>query len=355
VGRAISGERVLVCVPTYNERENLPDITARLRAAVPDADILVIDDGSPDGTGDLADELAAADATVHTLHRTVKAGLGAAYVAGFGWALERGYDVVVEIDADGSHQPEQLPHLLEALAGADLVIGSRWVAGGEVHNWPVGRRVLSRGANAYTRLALGLPVKDATAGFRAYRAAVLRARDLQEVASRGYCFQVDLAWQAWLSGFRVLEVPITFVERERGQSKMSRAIVLEALWRVTWWAVRSHRRRPKRVATPGTDGATTGASDGGLPPLPPSPAPPGDELVGDELVGSAASASNGSGPAHGSGGQIQRRFGRRARAKVQAVPEVPGQVAGNGNGSAGERNEATPDVPVDPTPEAAEA
>jgi dolichol-phosphate mannosyltransferase len=233
--------RVLVIVPTYDERENLRPIAERLFAAVPTADLLVVDDGSPDGTGQLADQLVDEDRRVHVLHRTTKTGLGAAYTAGFAWALERGYDVVVEMDADGSHSPEQLPRLLAALRGADLVLGSRWVPGGEVVNWPAARELLSRGGNAYTRTVLGLPLRDATGGFRAYRRTVLDALPLGEVASQGYCFQVDLAWQAHQAGFTVVEVPITFVERVRGESKMSRAIVLEALWRVTWWGLRRGR------------------------------------------------------------------------------------------------------------------
>jgi dolichol-phosphate mannosyltransferase len=233
--------RVLVIVPTYDERDNLGPIAQRLFDAVPEVDLLVVDDGSPDGTGELADDLAREDARVHVLHRTRKAGLGAAYTAGFAWAREHGYDVVVEMDADGSHPPEQLPRLLAALHDADLVLGSRWVRGGEVVNWPVSRALLSRGGNAYTRTVLGLPLRDATGGFRAYRRCVLDALPLDEVASQGYCFQVDLAWQAWRAGFTVVEVPITFVERVRGESKMSSAIVLEALWRVTWWGLRRRR------------------------------------------------------------------------------------------------------------------
>jgi dolichol-phosphate mannosyltransferase len=243
-------ERVLVCVPTYNEKDNLEVIAGRLHAAVPDAHLLVIDDGSPDGTGELADRLAAEHDWVHVLHRTEKAGLGAAYVAGFGWAREHGYDVVVEMDADGSHAPEQLPALLSALESADLVLGSRWVEGGRVVNWPKSREVLSRGGNWWTRLALGLPLRDATGGFRAYRREVLDALPLDEISSQGYCFQVDLAWQTWRAGYRVVEVPITFVERERGESKMSRSIVVEALWRVTWWGLTSRRsadRQPTRT------------------------------------------------------------------------------------------------------------
>ena len=236
--------RVLVVVPTYDERDNLGPIASRLLAAVPAADLLVVDDGSPDGTGQLADELAASDPRVHVLHRTSKAGLGAAYVAGFAWAREHDYDVVVEMDADGSHSPEQLPQLLAALEDADLALGSRWVPGGRVVNWPRSRELLSRGGNAYTRAVLRLPLRDATGGYRAYRRCVLDRLPLSEVASQGYCFQVDLAWRTWQAGFSVVEVPITFVERERGQSKMSRAIVLEALWRVTWWGLRRRPRSP---------------------------------------------------------------------------------------------------------------
>jgi dolichol-phosphate mannosyltransferase len=236
---------VLVIIPTYNERENLDVIAERLHAAVPDAHLLVVDDNSPDGTGRLADELATRTDWVDVLHRTAKDGLGAAYVAGFGWARERDYDVVVEMDADGSHAPEQLPRLLAALEHADLVLGSRWVDGGEVVNWPKSREILSRGGNAYTRIVLGLPLRDATGGYRAYRRTVLDDVLAQGVASQGYCFQVDLAWQFWKGGHRVVEVPITFVERERGESKMSRAIVVEALWRVTVWGFQSKRSRKR--------------------------------------------------------------------------------------------------------------
>ena len=247
--------RVLVVVPTFNEADNLEPIATRLHAAVPDAHLLVVDDDSPDGTGKLADELAGEHAWVHVLHRHGKAGLGAAYIAGFAWARERGYDVVVEMDADGSHAPEELPRLLTALESADVVLGSRWVEGGRVVNWPRSRELLSRGGNWWTRRMLRLPLRDATGGYRAYRRTVLDALPLDDVASQGYCFQVDLAWQAWRSGCRVVEVPITFVERERGESKMSRAIVLEALWRVTWWGVASGRSRSRATVVAGS--ATT--------------------------------------------------------------------------------------------------
>lgn len=230
-------QRVLVVIPTYNERDNLESIVERLLDANPQAHTLIVDDGSPDGTGAIADELAA-DERVHVMHREGKAGLGAAYIAGFGWALQRGYEVIVEMDADGSHAPEQLPRLLEALRDADLVLGSRWISGGRVVNWPMSRMVLSRGANTYTRLALGIGLHDATAGYRAYRSEVLQKLDLAAVASQGYCFQVDLAWRTVQAGFRVLEVPITFTERERGASKMSQSIIREALGRITVWGVR---------------------------------------------------------------------------------------------------------------------
>jgi dolichol-phosphate mannosyltransferase len=228
---------VLVIIPTYNERENLAAIVGRVRESVPSAGVLVVDDASPDGTGELADELADGDDQVNVLHRTVKDGLGAAYIAGFRWAFDRGYDVMVEMDADGSHQPEELPRLLSALRDADLVIGARWVRGGKVLNWPKRREVLSRGANTYARVMLGVPLHDATAGYRAYRAAALEKIGLSGVDSRGYCFQIDLALRATRLGLRVAEVPITFVERTHGTSKMSRGIVVEAFWRVTEWGV----------------------------------------------------------------------------------------------------------------------
>ncbi len=209
--------------------------------------MLIVDDHSPDGTGKIADEIAAADPRVHVLHRTAKAGLGGAYVAGFGWGLERGFDVLVEMDADGSHAPEQLSRLLDALRDADLVIGSRWVPGGKVVNWPKSRELLSRGGNLYTRIALGIDLRDATGGYRAYRRAVLEEIDYRSVVSEGYCFQVDLAWRAARGGFRVVEVPITFAERERGESKMSGSIVREALWRVTQWGAQHRANQIRRV------------------------------------------------------------------------------------------------------------
>nr|WP_308208120.1 polyprenol monophosphomannose synthase [Actinomadura madurae] len=240
--------RVLVIIPTYNERDNIERIAARVREAVPEADVLVVDDASPDGTGEVADAMAAGDEQVKVLHREGKEGLGPAYIAGFRWAAEHGYDVMVEMDADGSHQPEELPRLLSALEDADLVIGARWVPGGKVRNWPKRREALSRGANTYARLMLGIHLHDATAGYRAFRAATLDKIGLDEVDSRGYCFQIDLALRAVRQGLRVVEVPITFVEREHGTSKMSRDVMAEAALRITQWGVsdRVGKNRPPR-------------------------------------------------------------------------------------------------------------
>ncbi len=241
---------VLVIIPTYNERENLPSILDRLLESVPQVRVLVVDDGSPDGTGEIADARAAADDRVHVLHRAAKQGLGAAYLAGFAWGLQRGFDVLVEMDADGSHAPEQLPRLLRALAHADLVIGSRYVAGGSVVNWPRNREVLSRGANLYARVALGARVKDMTAGYRAYRASVLQALRLDDVASQGYCFQVDLTWRTLRAGFRIVEVPITFTERAIGYSKMSGSIMQEAFLKIAAWGARHRWQQLSRSVPP---------------------------------------------------------------------------------------------------------
>lgn len=234
--------RVLVVVPTYDEAESLPGVVARVLAAVPDADVLVADDASPDGTGALAERLRLDEPRIHVMHRPGKAGLGAAYRAGFAWGIARGYDVLVEMDADGSHLPEQLPDLLAALEHADLVIGSRWVPGGEVVNWPWHRRMISRGGTAYARRMLALPVQDTTAGYRAFRREALQAVAYEDVASQGYCFQIDMTRRVAAAGLRTVEVPITFVEREHGRSKMSGAIVREALWRVTVWGLQRIRR-----------------------------------------------------------------------------------------------------------------
>ncbi|NEK85783.1 polyprenol monophosphomannose synthase [Blastococcus saxobsidens] len=253
-------ERVLVIIPTYDEAENVERILRRLHDSVPSAHALVVDDGSPDGTGQIADRLAAADPRVHVLHRAAKAGLGRAYVAGFGWAREHGYDVLVEMDADGSHPPEQLPRLLDALADADLVLGSRYVDGGRVEDWPAHRLLLSRVGNRYTRWALRLPLQDATGGFRAARAELIDRLPFDQVSSEGYCFQVDWAWRAQRAGARITEVPITFTERAYGRSKMSSSIVGEAWARVTVWGVQDRLAGwlPGRVAPPvsGPDGDT---------------------------------------------------------------------------------------------------
>jgi dolichol-phosphate mannosyltransferase len=245
-------DRVLVIIPTYNEAENLGRILDRLHASVPTAHALVVDDGSPDGTGALAEDRAASDPRVHVLHRATKSGLGPAYVAGFSWAREEDYDVVVEMDADGSHAPEQLPRILAALGDADLVLGSRYVKGGNVTDWPAHRLLLSRAGNRYTRWALRLPLTDATGGYRAARATLIDKLPFDEVASEGYCFQVDWAWRAVRSGACVSEVPITFTERAFGRSKMSGSIVGEALVRVTVWGLRDRLADwlPGRVRRP---------------------------------------------------------------------------------------------------------
>ncbi|AXI80771.1 polyprenol monophosphomannose synthase [Peterkaempfera bronchialis] len=253
--------KILVIIPTYNEAENVARITSRVRASVPEAHILVADDNSPDGTGKLADELAAADDHIQVMHRRGKEGLGAAYLAGFRWGIEQGYDVLVEMDADGSHQPEQLPRLLTALlGGADLVLGSRWVPGGSAVNWPKYREFISRGGSTYSRLMLGVPLRDVTGGYRAFRKETLLGLGMDEVASQGYCFQVDLAWRAVRAGFTVVEVPITFIERELGASKMSRTIVVEALVRVTGWGVRN---RLGRLPAPNAAAPNAGAPKAG--------------------------------------------------------------------------------------------
>jgi dolichol-phosphate mannosyltransferase len=235
--------RVVMVVPTYNEADNLCWIVGRLRDAQPDVHVLVVDDSSPDGTGKLADELAAADDAVQVVHRTEKGGLGAAYKHGFRVALDAGYDVIGEMDADGSHQPEQLRLLLEALADADLVIGSRWGRGGSVVNWPFRRELLARGGNLYVRVLLGVPVRDATAGFRLFRRSALEAIDLESVQSTGYVFQTDMVVRCLRQGLRVREVPIEFVERIRGDSKMTGQVAVESLRRITACGLRERREQ----------------------------------------------------------------------------------------------------------------
>ncbi len=226
----------LVIIPTYNEAENIAWITSEVLAQRPEVNILVADDGSPDGTGEIADKLAAADQRISVMHREGKQGLGSAYRAGFAWGIQRGYDVLCEMDADGSHRPEDLGRLLAASdQGADLVLGSRWVPGGGVVNWPWYRKFISRGGTFYAQLMLGIPIKDATGGYRAFRRETLERLPLDEVESQGYCFQIDMARRVLDEGMTIVEVPIKFVERVRGESKMSGHIVREALWRVTLW------------------------------------------------------------------------------------------------------------------------
>ncbi|MGH3491413.1 MAG: polyprenol monophosphomannose synthase [Actinopolymorphaceae bacterium] len=242
--------RILVVLPTYNEIDNLERIVKRLRTAAPEVEVLIADDASPDGTGQLADRLASTDDHLRVLHRTRKEGLGSAYLESFRWGLDHGYDVLCEMDSDGSHQPEALPGLLRALHDADLVIGSRWVPGGRIENWSRGRQLLSRSGNIYARLALGLALRDATSGFRVFRRATLQGIDLDHVASQGYCFQIDLAWRAYRANFRVSEVPIVFFEREYGTSKMDRGVFVESFRRVTAWGLR-HRLRQVRELVSG--------------------------------------------------------------------------------------------------------
>jgi dolichol-phosphate mannosyltransferase len=255
--QSASRARILVIMPTYNECASLSRVVSELFAHLPAANVLVVDDASPDGTGDLADQLARRDPRVAAMRRPGKLGLGSAYVQGFHWGIARGYDVLVEMDADGSHPAQTLPELVRTLGDATspgspaLVIGSRWVPGGSVLNWPRRREALSRGGNAYARMALGIPVSDATAGFRAYRADALATLDLATVDSYGYCFQIDMTLRMIDAGYEVCEVPIVFRERTDGESKMSRAIVLEAMWKVTLWGARRRLRRWRAPLLPG--------------------------------------------------------------------------------------------------------
>jgi dolichol-phosphate mannosyltransferase len=229
--------RALVCLPTYEERENIAPIVAAIHRAAPGVDVLVIDDASPDGTGALADEIAARDGRVNVLHRAGKEGLGRAYLAGFAWALERGYGLVLEMDADFSHDPKYLPILIARAEDADLVLGSRYVAGGGTVNWGLGRKLVSRGGSLYARTILGVGIRDLTGGFKCFRREVLEAIDLASVECSGYAFQIELTYRALRRGFRVAEVPIVFTDRRVGHSKMSRRIVLEAMRKV--WSMRS--------------------------------------------------------------------------------------------------------------------
>ncbi|MBC7589881.1 MAG: polyprenol monophosphomannose synthase [Salinibacterium sp.] len=232
-------DRTVVVLPTYNEKDNLFDTIKRITASAPHVDILVVDDNSPDGTGQLADHLAVANPRVHVLHRRKKAGLGAAYLDGFRWAIHAGYDVIVECDADGSHHPEELNRLLDTLDRHDVAIGSRWVLGGSVVDWPRSRELLSRGGSGYARTLLRLRQRDVTGGYRAFRTSALITIGLDNVTSQGYCFQIEMLWRATRAGLRISEIPITFTERRWGVSKMRGMIVLEAMARVTVWGIRT--------------------------------------------------------------------------------------------------------------------
>lgn len=244
-----AGATTLVIIPTYNELENLPLIVDRVRSATPDVDVLIVDDNSPDGTGDRADKLAAADDHIHVLHREGKEGLCAAYMAGFSWGLEHDYEVLCEMDADGSHAPEQLHLLLNEIAnGADMVIGSRYIPGGKVVNWPKNRWALSKGGNVYISLALGSGLSDMTAGYRAFRREVLEALPLDDLSNAGYIFQVEIAYRAVEMGFDVREVPITFTEREIGESKLDGSFVKDSLLQVTKWGVKHRGTQAKELS-----------------------------------------------------------------------------------------------------------
>jgi dolichol-phosphate mannosyltransferase len=229
--------RGLVIIPTYNERDNIGRIVPMALEQDERLDVLVIDDGSPDGTGQIVDEMAAANPRVHVLHRAGKLGLGTAYIAGFRWGIERGYDWMFEMDADFSHDPAHLPAFIEGLTNYDLVLGSRYLEGRvTVINWPITRLILSYGANVYARMVTGLPVADATGGFKAFRRPVLEAIDLSKVESEGYAFQIEMSFRAWKKGFHLAEIPIVFVDRTLGESKMSKRIIREAVWKV--WKLR---------------------------------------------------------------------------------------------------------------------
>ncbi len=235
-------ERALVIVPTYNERENISRLVEAVLEKDPRLEMLIVDDGSPDGTGDIVEEIGAGNTRVHLLRRPKKMGLGTAYLAGFKWSLERGYDYTFEMDADFSHDPGHLPEFLRAIETADLVLGSRYRHGKvTVVNWPISRLLLSYFANVYARIVTGLPLWDSTGGYKVYRRAVLEAIDLDDVRSNGYAFQIEMSFRAWRKNFRIVEIPIVFVDRTEGTSKMSKSIVLEAVWmvwRLRFWAIR---------------------------------------------------------------------------------------------------------------------
>jgi dolichol-phosphate mannosyltransferase len=229
-------QRALIIFPTYNERDNIEKIVHAVLPLDPRINVLIVDDNSPDGTGKIADKMAAAESKVHVLHREKKEGLGQAYIAGFRWALEREFDFIFEMDADFSHGPEYLPKFLTAIKEYDLVIGSRYISGVNVINWPMSRLLLSYFANVYTRIVTGLPLRDATGGFKCFRRHVLAAINLDDVHSSGYSFQIEISMRVWKKGFRIHEIPIIFYDRRAGESKMSKKIVREAIWMV--WLLR---------------------------------------------------------------------------------------------------------------------
>ncbi|MGA0733826.1 MAG: polyprenol monophosphomannose synthase [Candidatus Nanopelagicales bacterium] len=230
--------KTLIIIPTYQESENIISILERVQAANPEANVLVVDDSSPDGTGQIVERLMKSNPKIRLLTNSVKGGLGKAYVKGFKWGLSKDFDIFVEMDADGSHAPEQLPSILKNLDECDVSLGSRWVPGGRIENWPISRQILSKGGNLYTRLMLGFKVKDATGGYRAYKRKVLETIDLDSIESQGYCFQVDMVRRSLAFGFKVCETPIVFTEREAGNSKMSRQIVIEAFTRIGFWGLK---------------------------------------------------------------------------------------------------------------------
>lgn len=241
---------VLIAIPTYNERQNVPGVVQKIFEHAPAVEILFADDNSPDGTGELLDQMAAADPRIHVLHRPSKQGLGRAYTAAFGWALKRNYQFIFEMDADLSHDPAEIPHFLDAARTADLVLGSRYINGIRVMNWPLKRLMLSRAAGIYVRLITGMPFTDPTSGYKCYRRAVLEHIPLDRISSNGYAFQIETVHYAWRLGFRVVEIPIVFEERTAGSSKMSGAIVLEALWMVWRLLLQNRLRRSPRAAHP---------------------------------------------------------------------------------------------------------
>jgi dolichol-phosphate mannosyltransferase len=238
--------RVVVIIPTYDERENVGPISRAVLKVQPTADVLFVDDNSPDGTGQVIDGLCAQNAQIHVLHRERKTGLGRAYIQGFKWALERGYDFIFQMDADFSHDPEEIPNFLRAAEQADLVSGSRYVNGIRIVNWPLSRLILSKGAATYVRIITGMPVSDPTSGFKCYRRAVLEEIDLNRILSIGYCFLVEMTYTAWIKGFRVAEIPITFVDRRSGYSKMNTAIFWESLLMVWRLSIKNGFRRAPR-------------------------------------------------------------------------------------------------------------